>query len=227
MSDPAFTLSGLGRARALLSDFRCMARKLGFWRTVHKLAVSMLRRIVAVVSPRDAELVLVKDLTKAAYTAGDGRDLGTSGREQRWRIEPLQENHCAALLRMHEDACSLRQGRRVLSNVRSGYRGFVVNLDGEAIGYFWWIDKRIAPQHPHLVRYEIDLGSDEAYCFQYFIAPDYRGEGLANDVLASIEAELHQLGYKRLWGYVESVNLPARWLYSVTGWDTVRAIQRR
>jgi GNAT superfamily N-acetyltransferase len=130
------------------------------------------------------------------------------------------------LLRMHKEACSLRQARRVLQNVGSGYRGFVVSLDEEVIGYFWWIDQRIAPQHPHLGRYEIDLGSDEAYGFQYFIAPGHRGKGLANDVLASIEAELQALGYKRVWGYVESANLPARWLYSISGWETVRVMGR-
>jgi hypothetical protein len=46
------------------------------------------------------------------------------------------------------------------------------------------------------------------------------------DALKEVEAELAQLGYRRLWGTVDVANTPARWVYSVNGWRVSHTVRR-
>jgi hypothetical protein len=47
------------------------------------------------------------------------------------------------------------------------------------------------------------------------------GQMASSWFLASVEAQLKQLGYRRLWGYVAAANRPARWLFSARGYEIV------
>jgi RimJ/RimL family protein N-acetyltransferase len=116
------------------------------------------------------------------------------------------------------------QAANMLDHVRSGYQGFVLRRDEEIIGHFWWIDRRIAPHHPHLAEYHIPLVDDDVYCFEYFIAPRHRGGGVATDALQAMEAHLREQGYRRVWGTVDADNTPARWLYLSNGWTVAHTV---
>ena len=64
------------------------------------------------------------------------------------------------------------------------------------------------------------------YGYDLFIAPDHRGHGTPDEFLAAVEAELVRLGYHRMFGFVDSANRPARWLYATTATRTCCAAGR-
>jgi hypothetical protein len=45
--------------------------------------------------------------------------------------------------------------------------------------------------------------------------------------LHAIETDLKERGYTRLWGYVRADNRPARWLYSMRGYEVVKHVDMR
>ena len=71
-------------------------------------------------------------------------------------------------------------------------------------------------------RFDIQLGARDAYLFDFFIQPEHRGGGSANEFMTRIEAELGRLGYERLLGCVDVENKQARWLYRLLGWEDLR-----
>jgi GNAT superfamily N-acetyltransferase len=114
---------------------------------------------------------------------------------------------------------------QIRENLRHDYQGFLVRRGDDFIGYFWWVDRRSNPTHPHFAQFHIDLLDDEVYGFQYFIVSAERGGGVATDALRAIEAALARLGYNRVWGYVEAANMPARWLYTISGWSVAYTVK--
>lgn len=107
---------------------------------------------------------------------------------------------------------------------RNGYHVLLALRDGEPIGSMWWVDASIpaARTHPHLQRFAIDLGEREAYLFDFFIRPEFRGGGHANEFLAGIEEALARRGTERIFGCVDVENKQARWLYNLCGWEDLR-----
>jgi GNAT superfamily N-acetyltransferase len=106
--------------------------------------------------------------------------------------------------------------------VQRGYRALFAEVDGRIVGHLWWVDADSA--HPDLARYGIRLGPREAYAFNFFLEPGCRGGGSANEYLSRFEQHLRSRGIQRVWGYVDSHNKPARWLYSLCGWKPQRTI---
>ena len=60
-----------------------------------------------------------------------------------------------------------------------------------------------------------------------FIAPEHRGRGTPAEFLAGVESELARLGYRRMFGFVDSDNRPARWLYTTAGHEDVLRCRTR
>jgi GNAT superfamily N-acetyltransferase len=110
--------------------------------------------------------------------------------------------------------------------VRRGYRALFAEADGRIVGYLWWVDDGFSGDraHPHLARYGIRLGPREAYAFDFFLEPAYRGGGNANGFLSSFDQHLRSRGIERVWGFVASENKPARWLYTLCGWRPRKVI---
>ena len=171
---------------------------------------------------RELDLVLVKDLD--GEHPGDGDGAPPRGALQIERIGP---EHARELSRLWTEEHPLRTGEPgVLDNVDRGYDGFLIRRDGEAIGYFWWVAGPAAAAHPDARIFRIDLRDGDVYGFSNLIARDRRGGGVAIDALKAVEAELAQLGYRRLWGFVDFANTPARWLYAVSGWQLSHTVRR-
>jgi GNAT superfamily N-acetyltransferase len=120
----------------------------------------------------------------------------------------------AAFSRAHFNPTTRRHVRCFL---RNGYRVFLAHRDGEIVALFWWIGAGDDADHPDLVLHGLSLASGEAYGFALFSAPGARGGGTATTFLSGICAGLADEGYERLWGWVLADNLPARWLFRITG----------
>jgi hypothetical protein len=95
-------------------------------------------------------------------------------------------------------------------------------LDDRLIGYFWWLDPEQASRSYHVTRLGMELADDEMYGCEFYIAPEYHAGGTAASFLAGVESKLAELGYRSMYGTVESWNRRARWLYSLGGYRVVR-----
>ena len=224
-----------GAIGVMLSDFRLLVRQTGFRAAVKEFVPATVGRVQDKVYSRQTALTLVKLLRTSDARSGceaAHRRLSANGD---FRVERVREDHADDLvrLRMAQDSFNPGQAANIVDHIGRGYQGFVLRREEEVIGHFWWIDTRIAPKHPHLADYHIELADDDVYCFEYFIAPRHRGGGVAIDALQVMEAELRELGYKRAWGVVDADNTPARWLYMMSGWSvahtvtTLRVLTRR
>jgi GNAT superfamily N-acetyltransferase len=192
------------RLRALASDIRCLSRRDGLVETARKVGSGL----------RGHELiVLFKRLDEIADIA----------LEQRLRLADLGAGDLPALAEFNRRRCDTRATGRFAAGLERGDRGFIARLDGEVAGYYWWADR----DHPHLDRLGIRLADRDVYGFDFFLAEEHRGEGRAVEFLYGIETRLRARGYARVWGYVRSDNRPARWLYSMRGYEAVGNVHLR
>jgi RimJ/RimL family protein N-acetyltransferase len=213
-----------------LSHVRGLARHVGVRAALQDYLPGALARAKAKAYARTTELLLVKvpdgvDACAASETAPRLAS-ATAG----LRVERIRRHHAEELvaLRTQPDSFNPEQAAEILDHLRRGYQGFVIRRDQRAIGHFWWIDRDIAPTHPHLAEYPVSLEDGDVYAFEYYIAPRERGGGVATDALRLMEAQLAELGYKRLWGTVDATYMAARWLYMTSGWSvahTLRTVQ--
>lgn len=114
--------------------------------------------------------------------------------------------------------------RRFRSNLERGLHGFVGARGRRTVGYYWWIDGEHSGAH-----YDLDWLGDalqmqpgDVYGSDFYVLPEERAGGTANEFLFHVESSLRDAGYKRLWGYVDSGNREARWLYSSRGYEPIR-----
>jgi len=143
--------------------------------------------------------------------------------ERRLRLTDLERADLPALAEFNRRRCDTRATARFAADLERGYRGFIARLDGDVAGYYWWADR----DHPQLERLGIRLSERDVYGFDFFLAEEHRGGGHAVEFVYAAETRLRELGYARLWGYVRSDNRPARWLYSIRGYETVGNVHIR
>jgi GNAT superfamily N-acetyltransferase len=186
------------RLRAIASDIRCLGRRHGLVETARKVGGGL----------RGHDLiVLAKRLDEIAAITFDAR----------LELSDLGAHDLPALGEFNARRCDTRATGRFSDRVAGGDRGFIARLDGEVVGYYWWTDR----DHPHLDRLGIRLAERDVYGFDFFLAEEHRGDGRAVEFLHGIETRLRDLGYARVWGYVRADNRPARWLYSMRGYEAV------
>ena len=112
----------------------------------------------------------------------------------------------------------------------NNYRVLVAFIDGTPIGCVWWTDRQAKSperQHPHIRRYEVQLGEKEAWGFSLDIVPGERGDGRANDFFLLFRTKLYQLGYTVLWGSAQKDNISAMWLHRMQGFEEIKTIRSR
>ncbi|MCG3127777.1 MAG: hypothetical protein CHACPFDD_02649 [Phycisphaerae bacterium] len=149
-------------------------------------------------------------------------------REKRIHVVPLRSDHLDELL-----AFSARHGdgaaQRIREYVRIGYGGYLGYQDAELVGYLFYCGATCGGvTHPHVERYQFELGQDGAYVFEIYLAPPFRGGGRARELVARCFARMAELGYRRLSGFVYASNMPARILHAMLGWrETRRVVSRR
>ena len=200
---------------AVFADLRCLYRRHGLRELLRKLA----GRIRSVVSSREEVVVLRKDL----------RSITEMEFSESLRIEELEPGDLPALFEFNRRRCDSKANGRAVADVRDGYRGFAGYVGGELVGYYWWVDRAIEPRHRDIERYnlEIELADREVYGFDFFLLEEHRGGGNSVEFLHKVESRLRDLGYEALWGYVVADNKPARWLYSMCGYEPERRVASR
>ncbi len=184
---------------------------------------SVVRRFLGFAYRHSTLVVVAKRLDdegRRARAARGHRGHGTAGLTVR-EGSPAEVAHLVA------SSGNPSRRRRTRAYLLLGYRCFVGFLDDEPIGHLWWVDNATRPRHPRLKRLGITLGEREVYGFDYFVLPERRGRALSADLLRLIEDELSRRGYRILYGYVDTENAKARWLYMIEGYDTVRTVGLR
>lgn len=192
------------RFRAIASDIGCLLRRDGVRQTARKLADGY---------REDELLVMVKRLDSVQAISF----------EPRLRVAELTHDWLPALAALNRSRCDTRATGRFAADLGRGHQAFVASVDGVPVGYYWWADGR----HPHLDRLGIALEAGDVYGFDFYLAEEHRGDGNAVAFLHAVEVALRERGFARLWGYVRDDNRPARWLYSLRGYEVVRHVQLR
>lgn len=120
--------------------------------------------------------------------------------------------------------------RKALDRLARGYHCIVGFLDGAPVSQFWWVDARAVDRAgPDLQTqlFGIELVDGDAWCFKFEVVAARRGGGRATEILRRCEAILRESGYRRLYGHIDAANLPAKWVYGISGWRSGRSIRAR
>lgn len=166
---------------------------------------------------RREELVLVKNLSN--------HDVALPATEV--ETVAITDDHVPQLIDFNARYRDAAAARRLAHYLKCGYQCFLGIREGSIIGYHWWVDESfdMSTTHPHVPRYAIGLEEGDVYCFDYYVAPEYRGGGTATAFFGGIQDRFRRLGYRRMWGVVFRSNVAARWLYSLYNHETVRSVR--
>ena len=100
--------------------------------------------------------------------------------------------------------CNATRTHRFTTSMSEGKRALLGFRDDTLIGYIWWHDDSYAANDCYLSRFGVALAEGEVYGDDLFIAPEHRGHGTPAAFVAAVEAELVRLGYRRMYGFVDS-----------------------
>jgi hypothetical protein len=185
----------VNRARATAHDLSLLLREQG-----PKAALAFIRDVTwAQLYAKTDEIVLLKALASGEPTA-----------TRTVRLEDAGAHHVPLLAEFNRRQCNTSRTPRFASGLAEGKRALLGFRDGELIGYFWWHDARLAVDGFYLTPFGLRLAEDEVFGYDLFIAPEHR-----------VEDKLVQLGYRRMYGFVDSKNVPARWLWASSGHEDV------
>lgn len=136
-------------------------------------------------------------------------------------VEPLGRGHLPLLARLNRERDAAVVDERFVAYLDAGFKGYVAQLDGAAVGYYWWVDATRAAEFPDLreLGLGIELGPGEAYGSDFYLLEAHRNGRLAGEILGKIETDLHARGFAWLWGYFVASNRPARWMHESRGYE--------
>ncbi len=169
----------------------------------------LVRRACAALYVRRRELLLLKRL-KPGTTAREADGL---------RIERATPAHEALLRAFNARYRTPQKVGACAAYLRNGYEGFLAFLDGDLVGYWWWVTEATDPAltHPCVERFGVTLDGGEVFAFDYFVTSECRNRGIGVTFLRAIYAELAREGYRAVWGSVDADNVAARWVYKLVG----------
>jgi GNAT superfamily N-acetyltransferase len=210
----------VARLRSLLDKVRRSMREGGVRKTA-RLAASLLWSYV---HERQPAIVLLKELDTVKVRA----------RESDVRFERVARRHLPALAGLNRERGERRADARFAADVDNGYEGLVALRDGRLIGFYWWVDAHSAPPTSRWsigaaideLGLAIELGEGDVYGADFYVAEADRRGGTAQAILDHVETLLRDRGYERLWGYVIEDNRPARWTYSLRGYQPMWRVVR-
>lgn len=145
------------------------------------------------------------------------------------RVEALEARHLPGLHEINRRRGDPGADRYFDGCVAKGFNGFVAWRGEELVGYYWWVDRDADPPHPDvwLLGEGFEWQPGDVYGSSLFLLEEHRGGGSSVDFLHKIETALRDRGYRRIWGYVDSSNRPARWLYSTRGYRPMWRVEHR
>ena len=204
--------SRLSAQRAFAYDLRCHFRRHGLRSTVAKLGGAARARLGA----KPTRIILLKELDESVEPAARGG----------LRVVELERGHLPLLYELNRRRCFTKADRRFAEDLAHGYRAFLAFRDDALVGYYWWVDRDHHPRHRDLRQLggRLELEERDVYGSDFFVLEEHRGGGTADHFLDQVEAALRERGFRRLWGYVESDNRPARWTYRVRGYRPIETV---
>ena len=199
----------------MIGRFRRYAREHGTRAAVTKTATELRRRAFSA----NKITILLKDLD----------EIKVPRRPSELEVVPIEAAHLAGLSELNRRRGRPGVDRRFRADLERGLQGFVALLDGAVVGYYWWIEGERFATHPDArwLGDSFQIESGDVYGSDNYLLPEARGGGNANQFLYGIESAIAALGYRRIWGYVESGNREARWLYSSRGYEPMRDVSVR
>lgn len=105
-----------------------------------------------------------------------------------------------------------------------GCRVLFMFVAGQPAGYIWYVDAQQERPLPELAQFRITLTGRDVYLFNFYVSPAARGSQQATKLLRLALGRLGAQRYEQAYGCVERGNVPARWLYSSTGWTSLREV---
>jgi GNAT superfamily N-acetyltransferase len=198
--------------------------------------IGRFRRYAREHGPRAAVAKLFEQLRESIVSEGQVttllKDLGSISEPRRrssLEVVPLDPDRLAGLSELNRKRGRPGVDRRFRDNLERGLEGFVGIRDGATIGYYWWVDAERANGHPDLewLGDWLQIEPGDVYGSDFYVLPEHRAGGTANEFLFAVESGLRERGFKRLWGYVDSGNRQARWLYSSRGYEPIRDVTVR
>lgn len=143
------------------------------------------------------------------------------------RLEDLEARHLPGISALNSRRGQPDADAYFASALQKGFRGFVAFRNDELVGYYNWVDNDVPNFHPDLwsMGPGFELKPGDVFGSGFFLLKEHRGGGTASDFLFKLETSLRDRGYRRIWGFVERTNRPARWVYSNRGyhpmWDVL------
>lgn len=128
-------------------------------------------------------------------------------------------------LSAHAELRSFRP--RAASYFDNNYKALLVISKGEPVGYVWWTDAQVGTeecQHPHVLRYDIDMGEGDVWGFDMHVLMERRGESTSSDFFGLFRRYLYEQGYTVLWGAAQKDNRPALWLHRMQRFDEAMTV---
>lgn len=121
---------------------------------------------------------------------------------------------------------------RALGYLSRNYKCALGFENGVPIAQWWWTDglllvKTRKGRDLQMTFFGIDLDEGDAWCFKNEVLPSHRGHGRATSFVSEIEYMLSLRGYRRMIGYVEADNIPARWLYELRQLQPIKRVRAR
>jgi GNAT superfamily N-acetyltransferase len=112
----------------------------------------------------------------------------------------------------------LLESRRVKAsrNLKRGMRGFALLHKDTVIGDLWSICRskgQAKVSHPDFKMLQVDCREQEAYAFDMFLDPAYRGKNLAILLHQFLHQTLKKEGYVKVYGAYYEDNRPALWMH--------------
>jgi hypothetical protein len=185
-------------------------------------SADVMRSIITLLYSSRDEITLVKDLSDLKeFTTGN-----------RLEVEIIEKKHLAILEQLRKQARNDPDPKLTLKEYfENKCNGFLAKLNGVYIGYIWWGDSsmqsKFSDAQAAFYAKEIKLSSGETYGFDFFIVPQYRGNGYAIEFFSEFLAILRKSGYEKTFGVVIGDNLPARWIYNLVGYKELSRIKMR
>lgn len=116
-------------------------------------------------------------------------------------------------------------------NIDNDYTCLIARCKGTIIGYIWWCDFNVSSKFHDLdvkiIRDKIELKDDDVYCSDFFISPEYRRGGYANEFACKIKSALNKLGYNRILFVVSDYIRPLRRFYRLLRFHEIKSIAAR
>jgi GNAT superfamily N-acetyltransferase len=177
---------------------------------VRATAVQLATRLHRGLHSNERITLLLKDLDSIA---GPAKRSGIA-------IAPIDRERLGGLSELNRRRHRRRADSRFRRDLERGMQGFVGLREGETVAYYWWVEGERAELHPDLAWLgpALDARVGDVYGSDFYVLPEHRQGGTANELLYLIESSFRDSGFRRIWGYVDSGNRQARWLYSFRGY---------